>query len=64
MASRISKVSTIGTSVLLKSTAPKDVLPRLSVASASGFHTSSQQFNNETWKIPERLTHIPTADAP
>jgi len=64
MASRISKVSTIGTSVLLKSTAPKDVLPRLSLASASGFHTSSQQFNNETWKIPERLTHIPTADAP
>merc|ERR1712088_81961 len=64
MASRISKVSTIGTSVLLKSTAPKDVLPRLSVASTSGFHTCSQQFNNETWKIPERLTHIPTADAP
>merc|ERR1719479_281361 len=68
MASRISKVSTIGTSVLLKST-PKDVLlpvfiPRNSNA-AAGFHTN-QQLNSadETWKIPERLTHIPTADHP
>ena len=68
MASRISKVSTIGTSVLLKSTAatPKDVVPIFMprIAGAAGFHTNQQLNNVETWKIPERLTHIPTADHP